>query len=744
MIRSELDVLLEKVQDSALRAELRSQVDRLQERRSFGLVFERHIPERMRLPQHAVRVGSQVVRRDDNESATFEVIEIADRVATLVLVRDAEGAYVERTEHGVGAPERAPLDSLVVISDFRDPVLPGLRHLESIERGGDKPYHVVIKGENHHSLEALRFTHAGKIDCIYIDPPYNSGARDWKYNNNYVDETDDYRHSKWLAFMERRLKLAEELLNPENSALIVTVDEKEYLRLGLLLQQTFADSTMQMVSTLINAKGTGRSNEFRRVNEYIYFLWFGNAKLGRFLSESEVLENDSTALVDIDDDTSDYDDITDRPVEDESDVSRDRGVDWQTFRRRDLASRRGTRKGGPRQFYPIYVNVATGQIDAVGDPLPHDVPRTQAPARDGCVAVFPIRKDGTEMNWAAVAPTFVERWTQGYARVGKATPEQPQQYIVQYLKSGSIRDVADGRAIITGHRPDGSVIARYVEDLDKTPTTQWAFPSHNAEHHGTGVLKALIPNRTFPFPKSLYAVEDALRLFVGNNPKAWVLDFFAGSGTTAHAVARLNKQDGGRRQSITVTNNEVSAEEATQLRGRGLRPGDSEWEALGIFEHITRPRVTAALTGRTPDGNSVAGDYRFTDEFPMADGFEENVAFFELRYLDADDVDLGVAFDDLAPMLWLRAGANGPIAARSDESGASRPSVWTDRYGVLFDEDRWRRFVSERPEQARAAFIVTYSPTAFAGITAELPPAMDVVRLPDTYVSMFLSDRGRA
>ncbi len=130
---------------------------------------------------------------------------------------------------------------------------------------------------------------------------------------------------------------------------------------------------------------------------------------------------------------------------------------------------------------------------------------------------------------------------------------------------------------------------------------------------------------------------------------------------------------------------------------RGLRPGDPEWEALGIFEHITRPRVTAAITGRTPDGEPIKGDYKFTDEFPMADGFEENVAFLELRYLDADDVDLGLAFDDIAPLLWLRAGATGPIAQRIDDAGAPLPYVWTERYGVLFDEDRWRGFVVSPP-----------------------------------------------
>jgi adenine-specific DNA-methyltransferase len=223
-----------------------------------------------------------------------------------------------------------------------------------------------------------------------------------------------------------------------------------------------------------------------------------------------------------------------------------------------------------------------------------------------------------------------------------------------------------------------------------------------------------------------------------------VLDFFAGSGTTAHAVARLNRQDGGRRQSIMVTNNEVSGDEARELRSRGLQPGDPEWESLGIFEHIARPRVTAAIKGETPEGRPIIGEYRFTDEFPMADGFEEKVAFLELRYLDADDVDLGLAYDDIAPLLWLRAGGRGPIAPRLDAAGSPLSYVWTERYGVLFDEDRWRAFVADRPESATTAFIVTYSPTVFAGVAAELPPRMDTVRLYDTYLSLFQPGRGRA
>jgi adenine-specific DNA-methyltransferase len=128
----------------------------------------------------------------------------------------------------------------------------------------------------------------------------------------------------------------------------------------------------------------------------------------------------------------------------------------------------------------------------------------------------------------------------------------------------------------------------------------------------------------------------------------------------------------------------------------------------------------------------------------MADGFEENAAFLELRYLDADDVDLGLASDDIAPLLWLRAGATGPIAKCTDDAGNRLPYAWTERYGVLFDEDKWRAFVSECPNTATAAFIVTNSPTTFAGIVAELPTDIDTVRLYDTYLSMFHPDRSRA
>ena len=713
MIRSELDVLLDKVDDEALRAELRTQIDRLKQKRSFGLVFERHIPERVRLRQHPIRVGSQVVSRDDDKSPTYEVLAIADGAATIQRMRDSDGAYLPAPEHR-GETELAPLDSLVVISDFGESVLPGLRHVGSVDRGGDKPYHVVINGENHHALEALRFTHAGKVDCIYIDPPYNTGARDWKYDNDYVDDTDAYRHSKWLAFMERRLKLAKDLLNPEDSVLVVTIDEKEVLRLGMLLDQTFAGHDIQLVTVVTNHAGSVRKGRFSRVEEYMFVVFVGRA---------EVLPWTHSML-------------GGAPREDSSPNV------WFSAIRTGGRSALRENRASPVLFYPIHIYARTGRFTSVGSPLPIGHDRTGYQPPEGTIAVWPLASDGREQTWQVSGSRMAELFAKGYARTRPA-PSQSGQPSVTYLRTGTIGALEDGRLVVSGKDPDGAVRVEFgAHGRSRVPPTAvWYQQGHFARDYGTQLNARLIPQRVFPFPKALYVTEDTIRFFVKDKPDAVILDFFAGSGTTAHAVARLNRQDGGSRQSIMVTNNEVSADEGKDLRKRGLRPGDPEWEALGIFEHITRPRVTAAITGLTPEGEPIKGDYKFIDEFPMAEGFEENVAFLELRYLDADDVDLGLAYDDLAPLLWLRAGADGRVARRVSDDGRPLAFDWTDRYGVLFDEDHWRAFVAARPESATAAFIATWSPATFAGIATELPAGMDVVRLYDTYLSQFLPDR---
>lgn len=692
-----------KAKDSALGAELDREFKILSSRLPFGLNFERHSPEAVELPLRPIRKGDKVrvlpergtIRKGDQRLWQVKVIHKPKKAADLELLGAAE---VET--------QTVSLDDLVVVAEFRDTIYPGLVSTGKVLRGGEKPCHTVINGENYHVLKALTYTHRGKVDAIYIDPPYNSGAKDWKYNNDYVEKDDSYRHSKWLAMMERRLLVAKELLNPANSVLILTIDEKEYLRIGLLLEQVFLEADVEMVTTVVNPRGRHRPGRFARSDEYIFFVMIGNSSVGQEL---------------------------------DPDFSGGSQVPWRTLRRSDAASARGKPKGGTSQFYPIYVN-QSGIIEEIGDPLPHDVPRDSAPKREGCIAVFPIRDSGLEMNWGLTPSALRSIKNKGYVRVGRSTPEKPQMWEISYLTSGKIEDIETGRAMVVGKNPDGSVIAEYVSDKLKSPTSTWLRASHNAETGGTNLLKELLPDRRFPFPKALYAVEDCLRFFVNNKPNAVILDFFSGSGTTAHAVMRLNKQDGGCRQCISVTNNEVAADEQKKLREAGLRPGDAEWEKHGICDYITKPRVAAAITGKTPDGEPIKGDYKFTDEFPMADGFEENAEFFTLTYETPVSVNHNLAFNRIAPLLWLRAGARG---SRIDKLPSDGWSV-ADAYGLLSNVDAATPFIKALAKAAeiRIAYIVTDDDRRFQAIAKRLPDGVEPVRLYESYLTNFSFTNG--
>ena len=226
----------------------------------------------MELPLRPIRKGDKVralpprgsVKKGDQRLWQVTTLHKSQQVAELELLG-----------HATVEVQTVSLSDLVGVAEFRDTIYPGLVSTGKVERGGDAPFHTVINGENYHVLKALTYNHRGKVDAIYIDPPYNTGAKDWKYNNDYVEGDDQYRHSKWLAMMERRLLVARELLNPTDSVLIVTIDEKEYLRLGLLLEQVFPEAVMQMVSIRINPSGVARGGEFRRSDEYVFFLRFG-------------------------------------------------------------------------------------------------------------------------------------------------------------------------------------------------------------------------------------------------------------------------------------------------------------------------------------------------------------------------------------------------------------------------------------------------------------------------------------
>ncbi|ORW10597.1 DNA methyltransferase [Mycobacterium kyorinense] len=703
--------------DTQLGADLTAEFKALSERLSYGLNFERHRPETVELPKRPIRRGDKVRVLPPRGSR-------AKGDARLWLVKKVEKVRTKRRAHvetiSTAEPESKAVDcaDLVVVAEFRDTIYPGLAPTGKVEHGSDKPYHTVINGENYHVLKALTFTHRGKVDVIYIDPPYNTRDKDWKYNNDFVDSKDIYRHSKWLAFMERRLKLAGELLNPRDAVLIVTIDEKEVHRLGLLLEQVFPEARIQMISTVINRKGVYRDAGFRRVDEYIYFVMFGTAAPARMQLGADWA-------------------LSVKEAKQQKQVPRAKTIkpDWTSMMRRGSESARTDR---PTMFYPIYADPTSRAIVEVGDPLPEGVHK--APRKKGLVPILPLRRNGAEGRWQIGIPELLTRMEQGRVRLGNKTA---YGYVVNYLPDGAYADVMSDKFEIEGYAPDGSLIARgYAddEDDDRVPPSQWNIAAHNASEYGSTLLGSLIPGRKFPYPKSLFAVEDALRFFVANKPQAVIVDFFAGSGTTTHAVMRLNRLDGGRRQSIIVTNNEVSAEEQAALRKQKLRPGDSGWECWGICDYITKPRIEAAITGKTPEGKVIEGSYKFAPESKISDGFEENAAFFTLTYETPISIGHHRAYAQVAPLLWLRAGGVGRCIDPIPETG------WdiAETYGIVVDLDRSADFCEaiKKAEGLRIAYVVTDDDRRFQSVARHLPDALEVVQLYEDYLLNFQFTNG--
>lgn len=696
-----------RTKDPQLGADLDKEFKVLSSRLPFGLNFERHRPEVVELPQRPIRKGDKVrvlpergsIMKGDQRLWQVKAIHKAKKTADLELLGAIEAENLA-----------VALDDLVVIAEFRDTIYPGLISTGKVQRGGDKPCHTVINGENYHVLKALTYTHRGRVGTIYIDPPYNTGAKDWRYNNDYVESDDLYRHSKWLAMIERRLFVAKELLNPADSVLIVTIDEKEYLRLGLLLEQVFPEGNIQMVTSVINRAGSQRAGQFSRVEEYIFYVLFGDSQIQPWTST--MLDGES---------------------EEGIRIARLPTVWFTAVRRGTPSALRGAR---PNLFYPVYLDSISGRFVGVGDPIEKYMERATIQISEGVVAMWPVHSDGTEQTWRFSAERMREYFAAGTARLGKRDPMTGLRPLT-YLQPGTLENIENGTFIVTGRSVEGTLEIEMAAGAAKSvaPRTVWSQTSHFARDHGSTLLKAFLGEKRFDFPKSLYAVEDTLRFVVAKTPNAIIVDFFAGSGTTAHAVMRLNKQDNGQRQCISVTNNEVAADEQKKLRERGLRPGDNDWEKLGICDYITKLRVAAAITGKTPTGEPVKGDYKFTDEFPMSDGFEENAEFFTLTYETPISVSHNLAFTRIAPLLWLRAGAHGN---RIDTLPVEGWAV-ADAYGLLIEVDAATRFIEaiNNANDLRIAYIVTDDDRRFQAIAKRLHDCVEPVRLYESYLTNF-------
>lgn len=695
--------LISQIQDETLRNRIQEEVSKMAKQKKFGLVFEEHMPESTPLYDMPIKRGCNVMRRDSkDDKSIYVVLKVEGDTAVCVKPEQKDEAVTFE------------LKDIVRVAEFGESIYPYLKPLDSVCNAPDSDlWHTLIEADNYHALQLLEYLYAGKVDCIYIDPPYNTGAKDWKYNNDYVDGNDAYRHSKWLSFMQRRLQLAKKLLNPADSVLIVTIDEKEYLHLGCLLEEMFPEARMQMITTVISAKGVVRTGQLSRVEEYIFILeWGGSCVCSSIYN------------------------MLDDEVKKES----DRSIEWLGFRRRAPQAKRNSR---PNQFYPIYVNNVDGKIASIGDVVQHGIDRNSIFVPDGCTALWPLSKDGDERLWSLVPEQARLNFEKGYLKVNNWNSAN-KSGTVYYLPSGTIKDIENGKATIVGYNTDGSVEAKYHSEGTTPPKRVWNMKTHNAETYGTNILNAIIGKR-FDYPKSLYAVHDVIRFFVANKPNAIIVDFFSGSGTTLHAVNLLNAEDGGHRRCIMVTNNEVSADEAKMLKDKGYQPGDAEWEKLGIAHYVTWPRTVCSIKGQDVNGNPLKGDYLGSEPpMHMADGFKANAAFFKLGFLDPTAVSLGMCISEMLPTLWLKTGAKGKCPELTGEQVPDMLILPENQFAVLINENTFADFaekLAEHPE-IQTVFLATDYEVNYQSMVKNLN-VENAYQLYRDYLDHFRVNRGR-
>ncbi|MBR4151356.1 MAG: site-specific DNA-methyltransferase [Selenomonadaceae bacterium] len=591
---SALDDLIKLVQDDDLRGRLKEEFDKLRKRKKFGLVFENK-EEYATLPNRVVRLG--------------------------------------------------------------DPIYPTLTKLDEVCNAPDSDlWHLLIEAENYHALQLLKYLYAGKVDCIYIDPPYNTGARDWKYNDNYVDAADNFRHSKWLSMMERRLKLAKELLS-DSGAIFISIDDNEQATLKLLCNDIFGVKNFVAKFCVKRSGGRQDSKFFAVVNEYLICY----AKdTSHFTAGEEIKIVDNYP---------------------KHDAERGRNYKTQLLRKWGANSRREDR---PNLFYPI-------------------------PAPDGS-ELYPMLSTNVEGRWRWGKDKMQEAFAEG--RVEFVQGKTAVEGCWRWGKDKMRRALTDG--LIEFVQRDGEWIAyeKIYEPLDGEARTK-KFTTWLDENFSDGaeLVKNIFADNVFAYPKALSLIKKILQLAT-NKPDALILDFFAGSGTTLHAVNLLNAQDGGKRRCILVTNNEVSDAEAKTLRKQGLTPADDAWQNFGIARYVTWQRTRCSIEGHDINGEPLKGNY-LGSELPMADGFKANAIFFKLDYLDKNSIALGEPFKELLPVLWLKAGGIGKCPTLDAEEMTPFKIFAENKFAVLFSEKYLKAFAENlRGAEIDTVFIATSSKTA--------------------------------
>lgn len=758
-----IDDLITQIEDKALRERLRLEVDRITKEKKFGLVFEDHLPELTPVYSAKVKKNSTVAFRDGKLSNLWRVLSVRDGEAHCRNISSGEVRQVA-------------VDDLVVVRQFGEPIFPALVPVDRVQNApDDAPWHILIEAENYHALQLLEYLYAGKVDCIYIDPPYNTGARDWKYNNDYVDKNDRWRHSKWVAFMRRRLILAKSLLS-KKGVLITTIDDNEYAHLWMVLNEIFPSHEHFPVTIQHNPGGT-QGDRFSVVHEYAIFT-----------------------------------------VGPDSVIYKKAHTRGDTYNLRRWGSTSG-RFEGATCFYPIYVK-EDGEIVGFGD-VPSDSfsPKAQVTGgENGMLKVWPIDKNGIEKKWRYGRDTiesvkhrlFSEKSGDRVEIKIRREDEAPKTIWIDKLYnadtygSGIISTVLGGgfqypKSLYAvrdsiAYAVAGNKDALVLDFFSGSGTTLHAVNLLNLRDSGSrrcimvtnnevseAEAKALSKKGIRPgqpeweqqglcqsvtWPRSKYTIlgkrDDGSelegeyltgRFIEKEKPRRFKQIGFASMDglKTATMKRQLVALIEGIPQSKVKKD---SAFVISEKHPASILFDESQaeaWlEALEGQEHVTDFYIVTA-SKRTFDDlrvriNELLGPIIVTEEDkrPMREGFSANLEYFRLEFLDRDDVALGRQFRELLPLLWLRAGAVGPRPELPQNKPV--PAMLTPEknpFAVLVDEGRFAEFAAELEGRNNLThvFLVTDSEEAFHEMAGHLKTP-NVIQLYRDYLENFIINMG--
>lgn len=496
------------------------------------------------------------------------------------------------------------------------------------------PVNILIEGDNYHSLSVLNYTHKKKIDVIYLDPPYNTGAKDWKYNNRYVDENDRYRHSKWISMMYKRLSLAKHLLS-NSGILICAIDEYEIHNIRHILDQLFGErNKLGMVTVLHNPKGRNLSKFFSANSEYM-LVYAKNINLAKF--NNVAIDEEVLATFNMSDDDGNY--------------------RLEPFMR---IRSTWTREKKPKCWYPIYVSKNLKKIT---------LEKTQ-----GYHEVFPRTSDSREMAWKNIPQTFMKLNKNGY---------------------------------FVARKQDGYLQIYHVYREKQVFKNVWTNKKYQSEFNGTNLLKKILGGNYFSYPKSLYLILDILKITTGKN--SVILDFFAGSGTTGHAVLELNKQDGGNRQFILCTNNE-----------------DNNGDGNKIATDICYPRVKNVINGYSNSGEKTAG-------------LGGNLRYYQTDFVERvkTDNDKRILVSRSTEMLCLAENTFDKILAKKDAFTLYENKKQIT--GIIYDEDAivdFRKAI-EKFNKPLVVYVFSYDHSYNEEYFTDIPNLIKVKPIPEVILNTY-------